>query len=122
VDRMERTPMRDADARDAYLRRLDRCANDHLRRKHEEATMPDPAIPAELPTPVRAAMARLDLATRALPRDMQQNVFELAEEIYWHGRRHPVVDLGNPLGWTPEQIRQHEEFNASLPAPEGDDA
>lgn len=24
------------------------------------------------------------------------------------------IDLGNPLGWTPEQIRENEEFNANL--------
>jgi hypothetical protein len=29
-------------ARDAYVRRLDRRANDHLRRQHEEEAMPDP--------------------------------------------------------------------------------
>jgi hypothetical protein len=34
--------MRDTDARDAYLRRLDRRANNHLRRQHEDKPMPDP--------------------------------------------------------------------------------
>jgi hypothetical protein len=33
--------MPDTDARDAYLRRLDRRANDHLRRQHEEKPMPE---------------------------------------------------------------------------------
>lgn len=28
------------------------------------------------------------------------------------------IDLGNPLGWTPEQIRENEEFNARLAPPE----
>jgi hypothetical protein len=31
--------MRDVDARDAYLRRLDRRANDHLRHQHEAAPL-----------------------------------------------------------------------------------
>lgn len=47
---------------------------------------PPPGVPLPTPTNVRLAFARLDLATRALPRDLQQRVFELTEEIYQHGR------------------------------------
>jgi hypothetical protein len=43
--------MRDVDARDAYLRRLDRRANDHLRRQHEEATPLDAFL-----TPIDSGM------------------------------------------------------------------
>lgn len=59
----------------------------------------EPATPETLPLPVRQILARVDLATRALPRDMQQNVFGLVVEAYRRGRAEASADALGRIAW-----------------------